>query len=96
MMWFLALVVVAILGVAFVVGSGRWGAMPELVDDRHSQLPGPGTITGADLREVRFDVVPRGYSMREVDELLARLAVQLEQETPEGGVDGVDVWPNAE
>ncbi|MGO4956535.1 DivIVA domain-containing protein [Luteococcus sp. Sow4_B9] len=79
MTWFLALVVVAILGAAFVVGSGRWGSMPELPDEQHSRLPGPGPISADDLREVRFDVVPRGYSMRDVDLLLARLIEQLDE-----------------
>ncbi|GAA1398759.1 DivIVA domain-containing protein [Luteococcus peritonei] len=78
MMWFLAGVVVLILGAAFVAGSGRWGQMPEVVDDRPSRLLAPGPVDAEDLREVRFSVVTRGYSMTQVDELLERLAHQME------------------
>ena len=52
-----------------------------------------GVLTGEDLRSLRFAVVTRGYSMDQVDELLDRLARQLDdrsaapQERP-GLVDG--------
>lgn len=78
MMWVLAAVAVLILGAAFVVGSGRWGAMPDVVDDRPSRLVAPGPVDAEDLREVEFSVVTRGYSMPQVDALLARLSDQLE------------------
>ena len=78
-MWFLAGVVVLVLAAAFVAGSGRWGSMPEVVDDRPARLVGPGPVDAEDLREVRFSVVTRGYSMAEVDDLLARLSDQLAQ-----------------
>jgi DivIVA domain-containing protein len=38
-----------------------------------------GSLVGADLRSLRFAVVPRGYSMQQVDELLDRLASQLDE-----------------
>lgn len=44
----------------------------------------PSSITSADLRQVRFPVVFRGYRMDEVDALLAKLATQLEPPAPTG------------
>ena len=41
------------------------------------QLP-DGHLTGTDLRGVQFAVEVRGYSMAQVDELLARVAGQLD------------------
>lgn len=79
MMWLLAVVVVVILAGAWVVGSGKWGSMPEVVDDRPSHLPPRDVdLDATDLRSARFSVVPRGYSMEQVDALLEHLARQLE------------------
>ncbi|MEL4504264.1 DivIVA domain-containing protein [Luteococcus sp. H138] len=80
MTWFLAALVVVILAVAAVVASGRWGAMPELVDDRPSRPLPPGEIDAEALRGVQFSVVTRGYSMQQVDQLLDRLIGQFEAE----------------
>jgi DivIVA domain-containing protein len=72
--WILAVVV---LGIAAFAAAGRFGEMPATVTDTpHPQLP-VGQLTSMDLRAVRFAVVPRGYSMQQVDELLDRLATQL-------------------
>ena len=78
MEWFLWSCVVAILGLAAVAGSGRFGSMPAAVRDVPTpQLP-DGPLRGDDLRGVRFAVATRGYSMSQVDALLDRLAVQLD------------------
>lgn len=39
--------------------------------------PLPAPISAADLKQVRFPVVFRGYRMADVDDVLARLAEQL-------------------
>ncbi len=78
MEWILAALVIGIVGLAAAAASGRFGDMPDVVDDRvHPVLPS-GNLTSADLRQVQFAVVPRGYSMEQVDALLDRLGDQLE------------------
>lgn len=81
MEWGLAGFAVVVLAAAAIVGSGRWGAMPPAIDDRHPGMVPDGVLDADDLRDVRFSVVPRGYSMQQVDALLARLADQLEAES---------------
>lgn len=77
MEWFLWVLVAVVLGVAAVIGSGRLGEMPPAVHDAPvPELP-EGELTASDLANVQFAVVPRGYSMAQVDELLDRLAAQL-------------------
>lgn len=78
MEWLLWIVVVVILGLAAVAGSGRFGAMPPPVFDAPVPSLPEGALGADDLREVQFAVVTRGYSMTQVDELLERLARQLE------------------
>jgi|GEM_PF-801505 DivIVA domain len=79
MEWLVWMVAVAILGLAAVAASGRLGEFPATVTDTpQPHVPG-GSLTGADLRALRFAVVPRGYSMQQVDELLDRISHQLEQ-----------------
>lgn len=88
MEWILAGFVILALAAAAVIGSGRWGAMPPVVDDRFPGLVPAGELDAADLRDVRFSVVPRGYSMAQVDALLARLADQIERPAMAGVQSG--------
>ena len=78
MLWVIGLLAVGVLGVAVIATTGRLGEMPDQVDDR----PGPdlpaGPWTGQDLRQARFAVVTRGYSMQQVDALLDRVGLQLD------------------
>lgn len=77
MEWFAWGVVVVVLGLAAVAGSGRFGAMPPPVRDTPApQLP-TGDLGPDDLRRAQFAVTVRGYSMSQVDDLLDRLANQL-------------------
>ncbi len=69
---------VAILGVAAVASSGRLGELPPPVTSTPASHVPDGDLTGDDLRAARFSVVPRGYSMAQVDDLLDRLARQLD------------------
>lgn len=105
MPWILAMVAVLALGGVAAVAAGRGEPMREQGPDRAGRLPTPGPITARDLSEVRFSTVVRGYSMREVDELLQRLQRQLSEqyagpaseatppgaETTEQGVHGAPV-----
>lgn len=69
---------VAILGLAAVAASGRLGELPPPVASTPLPHLPTGDLTGADLRATRFSVVPRGYSMSQVDDLLDQLARQLD------------------
>jgi DivIVA domain-containing protein len=96
MEWFIAIIAVVVAGLTWLAMQGRLGGMPPLIDDR----PGPdlpeGDIASADLREVHFAVVTRGYSMPQVDAVLDRLADQLENETPRSDLpddSGALGWP---
>ncbi len=81
MVWFLGVLVVLVLGAAVVVAAGRGGGMQRVYDDRPDVLvPASGPLTAQDVRNVRFSVGFRGYRMDEVDALLHRLIVQLEDE----------------
>ena len=78
MVWLIVALAVVVVGFAWFAGQGRLGGMPPLVDDR----PGPdlpdSAITSDDLRNVRFAVTARGYSMTQVDALIDRLANQMD------------------
>jgi DivIVA domain-containing protein len=79
MTWFLAFVIVALLGAIVVVAGGRGGTMAEVYDDRpDSRVQADGPLTPMDLRRVRFSTAFRGYRMSEVDSLLDRLAEEME------------------
>lgn len=75
------MIAVAVLGLAAVAASGRLGDMPATVTDTPVPHVPQGRLTADDLRQARFAVVPRGYSMVQVDELLDRLARQLDSPT---------------
>lgn len=77
MQWALALLAVAILGVAAVAASGRFDALPPVVDDTPAPYIPEGDLTPESLSQVRFTVETRGYSMQQVDALLAQLAAQM-------------------
>jgi len=79
MEWILAALAIGVVGLAAAASTGRFGEMPEVVDDRvHPSLPPTGRLTGTEVRDIQFAVVPRGYSMEQVDELLHRLAAQID------------------
>lgn len=79
MEWFIAVVVVAALGVAAIVAAGGLGSMSadSTRDIFRQDLPGDRSLTGEDLRRLRFGVALRGYSMTQVDDVLDRLSGEL-------------------
>ncbi|HZP15668.1 MAG TPA: DivIVA domain-containing protein [Nocardioides sp.] len=77
-LWLAGILVVLTLGGVAAVAAGFGGQMaPAEQDRRPLDLP-DGPIGAADLRQVRLNVAVRGYRMDEVDDLLARLADQIE------------------
>lgn len=79
MEWFIAVVAVAVLGVAAIVAAGGLGSMPaEPTRDVFRQdLPADRSLTGEDLRRLRFGVAVRGYAMKQVDDVLDRLSGEV-------------------
>jgi DivIVA domain-containing protein len=78
MMWFFSILIVAVMGVAAVAATGRFGGLAETYDDRpDSRVPADGPLGAEDLEAVRFTTALRGYRMSEVDALLDRLTQQL-------------------
>ena len=80
---FLVVGVAVIAGAALLV-AGRWrDGLPEVPAD----AAGPasvdpdvpvGTLTATDIEAVRFEQVPRGYRMEDVDVLVERLTQEIE------------------
>ena len=88
MMWFFAVLIVLSLGAVVVVASGEGDPLSEEHGDTHDVLvPADRPITGADLRDLRFNTAVRGYRADEVDALLDRLATQLDAASPKEGPD---------
>ena len=94
MEWFIALLAVIVLGLTAVAASGGLGQLgPIRVDRRPFALP-KSQLTASDVSKLRFHVVPRGYAMDEVDQVLERLQSQLEatshepesENEPESGI----------
>lgn len=88
MTWFFAVLIVLLIGGIAVVASGRGGSLGPAYDDRADvRLPADRSVTGEDLRTLRFNTALRGYRASEVDALLERLAEQLDAQdgsTPPG------------
>lgn len=82
-MWFFAVLIVLAVGGIAVVAAGTGAPLSRAYDDRpDAVVPADRPLTGADLREVRFSTVARGYRASEVDALLDRLAAQLDGSAP--------------
>ncbi len=76
MEWFIAVVVIATLGVAAMAAAGGMGEMSkEPVRDTYRQdLPVDRPLRAEDIQQLRFGITLRGYAMAQVDDLLDRLA----------------------
>lgn len=79
MVWFLVALVLVVLAIAAVAGTGRLGEMPPPVHDAPVLDLPDGDLTAVDVLAVQFAVTARGYSTAQVDELLGRLGAQLER-----------------
>ncbi|MGH3329285.1 MAG: DivIVA domain-containing protein [Streptomycetales bacterium] len=78
MFWFQLLVVAGVIFVIAAVAAGYGDAMPGVRSDRRD-LVLPGRPLGkVDVDRLRLDVGFRGYRMDEVDDVLDRLAAELE------------------
>ncbi len=74
-------VMMLVAAVVFLLASvvfGRGEELPALPPGASpTRLPSSG-VTAEDVRDVRFQLVVRGYKMSEVDWVLRRLSVELE------------------
>lgn len=84
MVWVIGVIVVVTLAVAAWAASGGLGEMPaEPVRDVHRPTLPEHRLAAEDLARVRFGVALRGYSMAQVDDLLARLVRELRERDDE-------------
>ena len=82
MMWLFAVLLVLAMGGVALLAAGRGRPMSEEYGDRPDSLvPVEGPLQGEHLRRIRFSLAFRGYRMSEVDELLDRLARELDART---------------
>ncbi|WP_197680013.1 DivIVA domain-containing protein [Microlunatus soli] len=78
MEWAIAVLVVAVLGVAAAVAAGGGGEMSkDPVQDAYRQDLPEAALNAEDIRHLRFGVTVRGYAMDQVDEVLARLGTEI-------------------
>jgi DivIVA domain-containing protein len=79
MEWFIAVVVIAILGVAAIAAAGGMGEMArDPVQDTYRQdLPSDRPLRAEDIQGLRFGIALRGYSMSQVDDILDRLTREI-------------------
>jgi DivIVA domain-containing protein len=79
MFWFQLVVIVALLAAVGWLAVGGGGHMSEPVQDRPDlALPPDGLLGRRDVDRVRFSVGARGYRMDEVDDVLDRLAHEID------------------
>ena len=79
MQWFIACLAVLVLGIAAVAATGRLGQLGSFQIDRAPLDLPSRPLTADDLLQVRFEVVPRGYAMDQVDEVMRRLQEQMRE-----------------
>jgi DivIVA domain-containing protein len=78
MEWFLAVVAVAVIAFAAVAASGRFGQFgPAPTDLPEPVWPVGRPLTSSDIDRLGFAVVPRGYSMAQVDEFCDLVKARL-------------------
>jgi DivIVA domain-containing protein len=79
MEWFIAVVVVATLGVAAMAAAGGMGEMDDepVRDTFRQDLPTDRPLAASDIQSLRFGVTLRGYAMAQVDDILDRLTREI-------------------
>lgn len=78
MQWLIAVLVIAVLGLAAIVSSGGLGEMSkEPVSDVYRQDLPDRPLTAEDIETLRFGTTLRGYAMGQVDDVLARLGREI-------------------
>ncbi|HWG23112.1 DivIVA domain-containing protein [Actinospica sp.] len=79
MFWFqLCVVVVLLIAVGWVAVGGGGHMSPPSPDRPDPAVPDTGLLGRGDVDKVRFSVGARGYRMDEVDDMLDRLAYEID------------------
>jgi DivIVA domain-containing protein len=79
MFWFqLCVVVVLLIAVGWVAVGGGGHMSPPQPDRPDPAVPDTGLLARGDVDKVRFSVGARGYRMDEVDDVLDRLAYEID------------------
>ncbi|MDO5066184.1 MAG: DivIVA domain-containing protein [Propionibacteriaceae bacterium] len=82
MVWLIVVAAMVILGVAAVAGTGRFGEMPEVVNDRPKPVF-PDLPFGPEyLARLRLPRVSTGYDPGQVDDFLAAVAAGQHRQEP--------------
>jgi len=89
MAWFIACLAVVVLGFAAVAASGSFGQFGPFTIDRAPLVLPTEPLTAEDLDEIRFQVVPRGYAMDQVDQFMEYLHEQLPETVPVSPESGI-------
>ena len=73
------LIAVAVLGAGALAAAGRFGQMQTSpIRDTYRPPVPEGELHAEDLEGIRFGVRPMGYDMTQVDQLMARIARELD------------------
>jgi DivIVA domain-containing protein len=79
MFWFqLAVVVLLLIAVGWIAVGGGGHMSPPTPDRPDPAVPETGLLGRGDIDKVRFSVGARGYRMDEVDDVLDRLAYEID------------------
>lgn len=79
MYWFqLAVVVLLLIAVGWIAVGGGGHMSPPTPDRPDPAVPDTGLLARGDVDKVRFSVGARGYRMDEVDDVLDRLAYEID------------------
>ena len=79
MFWVIVVAMAVVVGGAALVALGGGGSLPEAVHDRiAARLPQERPLSRDDVDGIRLPMAVRGYRMDEVDDVLDRLAYDLE------------------
>ncbi|MFV0405527.1 MAG: DivIVA domain-containing protein [Propioniciclava sp.] len=82
MQWVLWVGVLVVLALGAMVANGRFGELPRAEHDAPELDLPKGNLYAADLDGIEFDVVLRGYSPDQVEDLLCRVRKQLASAPP--------------
>ena len=96
MLFFILLGIVVLGGIAVVAAGQGDGLEAAPIDRAPFDLPTERLVSRPDVDRLRFSVGLRGYRMDEVDEVLDRLAVDIEQRDLEIAVLRAQVAPSAQ
>lgn len=80
MLWVIGFLALAVVVFGVLVATGRLGGMaPEPIRDVYQPVLPTGSLTADDLHGLKLGVSAQGYAMSQVDDLLDRLAGEIDE-----------------